>query len=80
MITKTIINSVHRLLADIMLIIIALLCISPGIIGYCMLLTSAYPLNIIVSLLFFMLFWVMLSLMLDNSNKLIQLYLKIRGG
>ena len=71
---------IRRALADITIFLIIISCMLPGLIGYIALLVLSWPLNIILGLVFFIIMWITLSGIFDNSSKIIELYIRIRGG
>ena len=71
---------IRRALADITIFLIIISWMLPGLIGYIALLVLSWPLNIILGLVFFIIMWITLSGILDNNSKIIELYIRIRGG
>ena len=71
---------IRRALADITIFLIIISWMLPGLIGYIALLELSWPLNIILGLVFFIIMWITLSGILDNNSKIIELYIRIRGG
>ena len=71
---------IRRALAGITIFLIIISWMLPGLIGYIALLELSWPLNIILGLVFFIIMWITLSGILDNNSKIIELYIRIRGG